>query len=826
MPIRLPVRPTRSRAARPWHTPLQRTLIAMAVGTTLLASAGAKAADGTAPNQAHALEAERTQRYDIPAGALGRALSRFAVTSGIALSFEPALTEGRTSPALTGDYTPRAAAARLLSGSGLEVVPRSDGTYTVRRAPESAIDAGIALPATTVNAAKAEESGYGPVEGFSATRSTAGTKTDTLISETPQAISVIGREQMEARNVQSINEALHYTAGVGTYYSNDTRNDAFTLRGFSADYLYLDGTRLTAVAGRGLDQWRVDPFQLERIEVVKGPTSVTYGQGEPGGVVNMVSKLPTETSRGLVEAYAGNYKQFGIGIDTSGPIDQNGTVLYRFIAKESYAQNQVDYVHGTRTLLAPSLTLRPSADTSITFMATYLRDNTMDSNNFLPRIGSVVPNQFGQRVGTNISTSNPGYENYDKTQYSFGYLFDQRLSEDWSFKQNFRYSHLDLDNQALFGFRLLPDQQTILRAAMNLHSSFNNVSVDNQLHGKLRTGPVEHTILAGIDFTNQNFLDYEGYDYGYPLNLYAPVYGPVTKPDFNDTRTRQVQRQFGLYVQDQMKYDKHWVLALSAREDWVNSSTADHLANTTTSQNDSAFSGRAGLMYLFDNGISPYISYATAFQPVVGVTAYNDPYKPLKARQAEIGVKYKPANLDATFSAALFDLHQTNTLSAVPDPALNGSIQVGETRSRGIELEATASLTQNLKLLAAYTLQDVKVVAGSAADPTVGKTPSATPRNLASLWLDYTLTSGMLRGLGAGMGLQYVGPSYGDTGNTYEVASFTIADLAVHYTIPHWRFVLSANNLFDRTYVARCGSDTRCQYGQRRNVLLTASYRW
>ncbi|MFJ2995194.1 TonB-dependent siderophore receptor [Pandoraea sp. NPDC087047] len=806
----------------PRSLPLLRlTLIALAIGTAFAPAPSAHAAT------TQALDAAAVRHYDIPAGALGRSLARFAVVSGIALSFDPALADGRQSLALSGDYNARVAASHLLDGSGLEIVPRSDGTYTVRRVPEAvAGDADVALPATNVHAASVQESARGPVNGFVASRSTAGTKTDTSLMETPQAISVIGRDQLDARNVQTLNEALHYTAGVGTYYSNDTRNDAFTIRGFSADYLYLDGTRLTAVAGRGLDQWRVDPYQLERIEVVKGPASVTYGQGEPGGIVNMVSKLPTDTARGQVDLFAGNNKQLGIGIDTSGPVDENGTLLYRFIAKENYAQNQVDYVHGTRTLLAPSLTIRPNADTSLTLMATYLRDNTMDSNNFLPRFGSVSPTIYGQRIPTSLMTSFPGYENYDKTQYSFGYLFDQRLSENWSFRQNFRYEHLDLNNQALFGYALSRDQQTMSLAAMNLRSNYNNVVIDNQLHGKVQTGPVEHTLLAGFDFANQNYVDNEGYGYGYTLNLYSPVYTPVVTPSFNDTQMRQVQRQFGLYVQDQMKYDKHWVLALSGRQDWVNSTSTDNLANTRTGQNDSAFSGRAGLMYLFDSGVSPYVSYATSFQPVVGVTAYNAPYKPLKSRQTELGLKYKPTFMNATFSAALFDLRETNALSAVPDPMLNGSIQVGETRSRGIELEGTAELTSNLKLLAAYTLQDVKVIAGSAVDPTVGKTPAATPRNLASLWLDYTFNAGVLRGLGASAGVQYVGPSYGDTINSYEVGSFTIADMAVHYTIPHWRFVLSANNVFDRVYVSRCGSSTRCQYGQRRNVLLSARYEW
>lgn len=316
-------------------------------------------------------------------------------------------------------------------------------------------------------------------------------KTDVPVHETPQSISVIGRDQLDDRNVQTLNDALHYTAGVATYYSNDTRNDAFTLRGFGAEFMYLDGTRLGAVAGRGLDQWRVDPYQLDRIEVVKGPASMLYGLGEPGGVVNMVSKMPTEDARHQVDITAGSYNHYGLGIDTSGPLSDDGRLLYRFIAQESYSENQVDYVHGTRTLLAPSLTWRPDDRTSLTVMATYLHDDTMDSNNFLPRIGTLVSNDLGQKISTRLSTSNPGYENYDKTQASIGYLFERELSEAWRFRQNFRYAYLTLDNQALFGFRLLADQQTILRAAMNLGSSFNKCGPGQSVSRQARKRPRE-----------------------------------------------------------------------------------------------------------------------------------------------------------------------------------------------------------------------------------------------------------------------------------------------------------------------------------------------
>ncbi|MFF7710620.1 TonB-dependent siderophore receptor [Pseudomonas sp. NPDC007930] len=766
----------------------------------------------------------QTVAFNVAAGPLAQALYSFGHQANLLISFAPAQVEGRASPGLQGTYGVEQGFAQLLAGSGLQAVPGANGSYTLQALPEG----NLVLPTSSISGTAVGE-GYADdsAPGLVAKRSSVGTKTDTPLHETAQAISVITRDQLDARNVASLNDALHYTAGVNTSYSNDTRNDAFNIRGFSSDFFYLDGTRLPAVSGRGLDQFRVDPYQLERIEVLKGVSSVMYGLGEPGGVVNMVSKLPTAEARGQVDAQLGNHDRYQLGTDVSGPLDAEGNVLYRVIAQQTGSHNQVDYVKGTRTLLAPSLTFNPQGDTRLTLMASYLHDDTMDSNNFLPYYGTVKRTALGQRLSTHLATSNPGYENYDKEQFSLGYLLEHDLNDNWTLRQNLRYAHLTLDNQALFGYALSGDQQSIARAAMNLQSSFNDVDLDNQLQGHFSTGALAHTFLAGLNYTNQNFYDSEGYGYGYLLNLYNPtaLHDAVAKPSFNDTQTHQVQRQTGVYLQDQIALER-WRLTVSGRQDWVNTRTLDNLADTRSHASDSAFSGRLGLLYLFDNGLAPYLSYATSFQPLIGTDAYGSPYTPLKSKQWEAGLKYQPKALNATFSAAVFDLRQQDALTEVPDTDLNGSIQAGEIRSRGLELEATAQLTPALKLLAAYTLQDVEVTKGSAADASTGQRPTAIPRQLASLWLDYTLQGGPLRGLGFGAGAQYVGSTYADTANTLKVDGFTVADAALHYDLPAWRFVLSANNLFDQQYVARCGSATRCQYGERREVLLSARYAW
>jgi iron complex outermembrane receptor protein len=671
------------------------------------------------------------------------------------------------------------------------------------------------------------ERANGPVPGFVAHRSATATKTDTPLLEAPQSISVIGRDAMDSRNVTTINEALHYTAGVATYYSNDTRNDSFRIRGFDAAFFYLDGTRLPAISGRGLDQWRVDPYQLERIEVLKGPSSVLYGQGEPGGVLSMVSKMPTAYARGQVDLLAGSYKHAGIGVDTSGPLDPEGHWLYRFIAAGNYSANQVDSVEGTRTLVAPALTFRPDGATALTIMASYLHDDTMDSNNFLPYVGTVKPNDFGFRIRTSLPTSNPAFENYDKTQNSVSAIFEHSFDPNWTVRQNVRFAHLDLNNQALFGIRLQADQQTLQRAAMNLRSSYDVIDLDQRLTGRMRTGPVDHTLLFGFNATHQTYADNEGYRYrGYALDLYNPIAlsAPVTKPPFNDTQMRQRQGQYGLYAQDQMTLDR-LVLVASGRSDWVASDIADRLAVSRTRQDDEAFTGRVGLLYRLDGGVAPYISYATSFRPLLGLDVDHRPFKPLDAVQYEAGVKVQPEFLNATLSAAVFDLRQNNTPTDAPDGRF-GSVQLGQTRSRGFEVEVTAQATESIRLLGAYTRQDVAITRAAPGDPTLGKAPTATPRNLASLWADYTLRGGPLDGLGFALGGQYVGASYADLSNTLKVDPFLVLDAAVHYEIPDWRFVLSAQNLLDETYVARCGLVTRCQYGQRLNVLFTAQYSW
>lgn len=684
------------------------------------------------------------------------------------------------------------------------------------------------LPAVEVSA-DAEESATGPVDGYTATRSATATKTDTPLIETPQSISVISRERIEAQGAVRVNDAIQYLPGVSTYGSNP-RSDWYThVRGFSPS-VYLDGLRLPYTIN--LASWVVDPYQLERIELVRGPSSVLFGQGDPGGVFNMVSKMPTQTPQREVQLQLGNYARKQVAIDLSGPIDSEGKYSYRLVALARDGDLMSNPKKDQRMLVAPSFTWRPSADTSLTLQASYLKDDTDAPDNFLPSKGTIEPNPNG-RISRDLFTGDAAWNKYVKTQSSVGYLFEHRFNDIWSFKQNLRYSDISLRNNMLYGAGFDGASLTeISRWAGIANFDFNRLAIDNQAQAKFATGSVRHTMLFGLDYQRQKTRDTENYTLAPTLDVFNPVYRPFDPTAFNGPNAypsdvRQTQEQIGLYLQDQIKFNRQWIMTLGGRYDESRLTSNDLLGGTTQKQNDHAFTGRAGVTYLADNGVAPYASYSRSFTPLIGVNSTGGTFEPLTADQVEAGIKYQPAGSRNLYTMALFDIRQKNSLTPDPaDPTGSRSIQTGEQRSKGLELEAVTRLSSNLNLTAAYTYQDVKVT--KANDDTLGKTPTSipTPMHIASVWADYRFRTGGLAGLGFGAGVRYTGESPGGRTNELKVPDTTVVDAAMYYDLQKWRLALNANNLFDRKYIAGCYDETRCIYAPARTVLLTARYLW
>ncbi|UVO40047.1 TonB-dependent siderophore receptor [Bradyrhizobium arachidis] len=673
------------------------------------------------------------------------------------------------------------------------------------------------------------ENPRGPVQGYVARRSSSGTKTNTPIMQTPQAVSVIGAEQIRDQKPNKLDEVLRYTAGVraGTFGA-DTRNDWWLIRGFKSDDigLFLDGMQLfyTSYAS-----WKLQPSNMERVEVLRGPSAVLYGGSSPSGIVNVISKMPSTEPVRYIETGVNNFGNAYVGFDVGGPVATqpgNGQLLYRVVGQVQNGGTQVDFTPHNNYFIAPSVTWKPDADTTFTVLASASKQDTRGIN-FLPYQGTVTNAPFG-KIPTGFFAGDPSVDKFTREQEMLGYQFERNLTDDLTFRQNARFAHVDLTYRGYVGSGWT-DVNTATLGRYNWYAkdTANQADLDNQLEYRFDTGPVKHTMLFGVDLKGYQIDDYQAFGFGVsPINVLNPSYGAAevplpTSPFRNFLIT---QKQAGTYVQDQMKLG-NFTVVLSGRNDWVETSQAARDTGALVSQRDDRkFSGRAGLIYNFDNGIAPYVSYSTSYNPIIGLNAQNQLFLPETGRQAEIGVKVAPKEFDGYFTASVFDLKRQNVATTDPANVLLQN-QTGEVTSRGIELEAVANATKELKLIGAFTAYHL-FTSKDLDQSLIGKTPTNTPEMLISGWADYTFKDGPLDGFGFGGGVRYVGSSWADAANTLEVPAVVLGDLAVHYEWQNWRTAINVINLTDKIYVASCASASSCFYGDRRRVTASVSYKW
>ena len=782
---------------------------------------------GLAAGPATAQTAAATPAFDIPAGPLGAALDRFARVAGVNLSYDAKAVEGRGTRGLSGAHDVDAGLRILLDGSGLAAV-RAQGGFVLEAAPAPAPAGATTLEPVRVRAAVETDPAIGPVKGYVARESATATKTGTPLREIPQSISVIGRPEMEARGAANSGDPLLYTPGVlPVLYGADDRmnsgDSGVTSRGFdSAASNYLDGLRQP----KSSTSWsypRTEVYGLERVEVLRGPASTAFGQGDVGGVISRVSKRPDAQAPREVELQLGNFDRRQFAIDVGGAVGSDEAVQWRLVGVSLEHEPQVQYPGFRpesieRFYIAPSLSFRFDADTSLTLLGSGLRQSG-------PDVAWEYVNDNGQHSGVLIGE--PSFAHYEARQWDAGYQFAHRLSPEWEVKQNLRTSSVSVPDMTLIdGGYGRADAATgeLARGASLLSESMRYTVVDTQLHGRLATGPATHQLLFGLDWTRVS-SDIQAASSGAPsLNINNPVYGVgVSRPTLADRNTdaSSSQRQLGLYVQDQVRFGPGWLLTVGGRNDWFEGDESDHLAGVGAQTRDHAFTGRVGLTWLHPSGLAPYASWGQSFLPTAGRDAEGRPFEPTRGTQYELGVKYQPAGSSVWLTAAVYDLTKRNVVTY--DPVTFDARQVGEVRSRGIELEAKASLARGLDVAAQYTLNDIENTADNNPG-LVGKRPTLIPKHLAAAWLDYTVQGGDLAGLGGGLGARYTGSRYGNAINTVENPAVTLVDAAAHYTAGPWRLSLNAQNLFDRDNGVY-GYGVYYQ-GLRRTVTATARYRF
>lgn len=799
---------------------------------SLMALAIALAAPLTSP-ALQAAEQSAPRVYDLPSAPLASTLSQIASQAAIALALDPALVQGRTSAPVRGQYDALGALQAALRGTGLQLQQSSVGSYSLVATP----DGTLALPETAINASGDFESAWGPVEGYTAKRTAAGTKTDTALVEVPRSISVATRQQMADRGVHSLDDAVRYMPGiVSASFGSDKRYDWMRVRGFEPTQ-FLDGLPLP----RGVyANPKAETWNLDRLALLRGPASSIYGQTPPGGLLDMVSRRPQAESTHEIELQYGSDNHRQINFASTGKIDDQGQFLYSLSGVVRDGGTQIDHVDDKRYNIAPSLTWNIDEDTSLTFLSQFTRDDTGVTSQFRPIQGTKIDMPFG-KISHHKNLGDPDYEFYDRTYYALGYAFEHRFNDVWQLRQNLRYTKSDLAFQTItVGSYYQPggpvdNQGNASRMSTNVDEDISQFAVDNNFQGDFATGDIDHTLLIGLDHqrTNTNYLAIYGFNVP-SINVNDPVYGlPISRPPRADAYYdyNQKTRQTGLYVQDQMALD-NWRLTLGGREDWVHTGTKffnDH--DATNTERDKKFTANAAISYVFDSGLVPYLSYAESFQPTNNASASaTQSFKPTEGQQWELGIKYQPPGSNTLLSAAIYDLTQKNVEVTNNVGSVTVTSQTGEVKVRGLELEAVSDVNENLKVIAAYTLAKSEVQDGLYK----GNRLQLMPNQQASLWADYTWHSGVLDGFGIGAGARYTGNTYGDQANTYlgKADAYTVFDAAVHYDLGRLdtslkgaSVALNATNLLNKDYLSTCDA-YYCYYGDERNVTASVNYQF
>ncbi|MGO4743446.1 ferrichrome porin FhuA [Serratia quinivorans] len=676
---------------------------------------------------------------------------------------------------------------------------------------------------------------------YAAKQSVTATKTSTPLIKTPQSISVITEEELQTKRPATIKNALNYTPGVMTGNSGSSSIfDSVMIRGFNnvSQNIYLDGLKLQ---GDMYADSKVDPYFLQRVEVLRGPASVLYGKSNPGGVISSVSKRPQTQPLHELQLQAGNHHEWKTQFDFSDAIDDDEELAYRLTGNYYEAHSQQKGEREKRYAIAPSLLWQPSDKTSLLFQLSLQNEPRTGYYGWLPSEGTLTSGEFG-KLSPSFNEGEAGYNRFERQQRTVGYQLDHAFNETWSFHQAVRYQHTKVNWRSIYGNGLCnpmtcmgvaPQQYgtTLSRATMVSDERLNGLTTDTRLEGKLSAGDWRHTLLMGIDYSQLRNDLQNKMGSAAPLSLVDPQYGNHDVLYFGDTHTINKNHQLGTYLQDQAEW-QNWVFTLGGRFDHsvVETRESSNMTGEKSSSSitDNEFTWRGGINYVFNNGIAPYFSYSESFEPNSGNSLSGQAFKPSRGKQYEAGIKFIPDNAPISASIAAFQLTKDNNLRR---DALNPyyNVQEGKIRSRGIEIEGKAALTYNLNLIASYTYTDAEFRDNSINN---GHTPAMVPKHMASLWTDYTFNQGWLNGLTAGGGARYVSSTPGDDGNNFKVPSYTVFDTAIKYQLDNIpglenaEIALNVNNLFDKHYVSSCFTNNTCSWGAERQILTTLTLHW
>lgn len=658
------------------------------------------------------------------------------------------------------------------------------------------------------------------------------TKSDTPILETARSISIETKESLIDIGALELADAYTYSSGVtGEVFGFATRGDWVRVRGLDVPQ-YQDS--LQSLFGN-YNNTRPEVYTLEQVEILKGPASVLYGQGSPGGIVNVVSKLPSVDAQNEIVVSFGSFDYKQVAADLNGKLDQNGHWLYRLVGVSRDSETQVNFVDDDVVSISPSISYQPSDDTAITLLLNYQEAKADGGAQFLPIAGTLNAAPNGQRFNSELFVGEPGFSQYDGTTKSASILADHQFNNIWSMQFTARRTEGERDySQAwiAFGTQATPDRYfrnsdgslyrdgLVPRSFFQSDATSEQEAVDLRFRATFDTGEVQHQVMIGGQYqdvttdTNSAYAfalgltpQAQDIDDQFWINPFNPSYGNVPAQSVFDALRFDAPevnvKDLGVYVNDQMTIGNwHWNLGI--RYDDITNESAQ------SEQDDTEMSVATGLLYAFENGLSPYISYAESFESVVGLDVVTQQaFKPQQGEQIEVGIKFSFANSTSYFTLAYFDIEQSNLLTPTA---------IGQTQAGGVDT------VSGLEFEGKFTIGDFKLEANASKLDTqteAGFQFASVPETNASLWLGYGERSS--NGFRAGVGTRYVGESFGGA-DVIETPSYTVVDAMVAYNIENWTLRVNARNLADKDYQSTCLSRGDCFQGERRTIVGSVSY--
>lgn len=658
----------------------------------------------------------------------------------------------------------------------------------------------------------------GAIDGYLAPATETGVKSGVPLAEVPQSISVVTSTELEARTPRQVEDAIAYVPGVlSSIWGMDDRFDQFSIRGFATGptAIYRDGLPKKALSFAGFS---VDPYMIERIDVLRGPAGVLYGSNDAGGLVNLVTKRPVfERLAEGVLSYDSNGTAY-VGFDWSDVINESGTLAARITGKIQDGETEVYNSANDRSFLAGGLTWAPTDDTSLTVLA-HIQSDSLTSLIFAPVNGEDIEQSWGS-VPNDFRYEQSDYNHLDTKQQSFGWEFTHNFNNALTFNHRLRYAHQTTD-YAQLDFSSAEEEGLLYYPFRNDEEAYT-LGLDNNVEWTHGLGSIENTLTVGADYQRSRYdvtqyIDYITSTVSYDdLSLDFDVTDPALS---SKTRTTYVEK--GIYIQDHLDFGQGTMVTAGLRHSRFDNETEDTLNDTDDSQDNSATTGMIGVTHNFANGLTPYLSYTEGFTPNVGTTIDGNVLDPSESTQWELGLRYAASNA-LMLSAAIFDLRKTNVKEYdLDDPTFSSFTQAGEVQSKGVEFEARGRLTSVLEGVVSYTHLETEVKE-SSDESLIGNENSFAPRDQATVWLDYDAGKIVPR-LRIGGGLRYVSSYFATQSNGRVTPSYTLADLKVSYDLPQATVSLGVTNLFDKDYYGVCYDDYGCSQGEGRIVSLTLS---